>query len=63
MKDASKSFATAICEALNNMYPDREAPNKAAVHQLVTEFWFHDLQLSALFSISSSITVFEFSLY
>jgi hypothetical protein len=34
---ASKSFA-AVREAFRNAYPDKEVPNKATIHRLVTKF-------------------------
>jgi hypothetical protein len=34
---ASKSFA-AVREALSNMFPEKEVPNKAKVHRPVTNF-------------------------
>jgi hypothetical protein len=34
---ASKSFA-AVREAFSNVYPDKEVPNKTAIHRLVTTF-------------------------
>jgi hypothetical protein len=36
---ASKSFA-AVCETLNNPYPDKDVPNKTTIHRLVTKFIF-----------------------
>jgi hypothetical protein len=35
---ASKSFAAAR-EVFNNVYPDKEAPNKTTIHRLVTKCW------------------------
>jgi hypothetical protein len=35
---ASKSFAD-VREALRNVYPDKEVPNKETIHRLVTKLW------------------------
>jgi hypothetical protein len=35
---ASKSSA-AVREAFGNAHPDKEVPNKTAIHRLVTTFW------------------------